>query len=50
MTKNIKTYISQIQVTKKNGGVGSKSVNLSYSKDDPLIKTRKKINELLKKL
>nr|WP_302638073.1 hypothetical protein [uncultured Clostridium sp.] len=34
---------------KAKGGVGPKKIGLSYSKDDPLNKAKRKINSILKK-
>lgn len=47
MKRETLKYIEEI---KKNGRVGTKIINLSHSKDDPLIKSRDKINKLLEKL
>ena len=33
---------------KAKGGVGPKKIGLSYSKDDPLNKIKRKINSILK--
>lgn len=34
----------------KQGGVGAKKIGLSNSKEDPLIRNKKKINRFLKKI
>lgn len=50
MSKDLNEYCKQIKKTKEQGGVESRKVDLAYSNDDPLVKSYKKVEQLLKKI
>ncbi len=50
MSKDLNKYCEDIKKIKKQGGVKSQKVDIAYSSDDPLVKSYKKVEQLLKKM